>query len=44
MLDSDTQTKQTHWELAELALKKCRWPWHSHQITTKDFVIRLKMG
>jgi hypothetical protein len=49
MLDSDTQTKQTHWELAELALKNAgghgTMVLHSHPGYNKDFVIRLeKMG
>ena len=49
MLDSDTQTKQTHWELAELALKNAgghgTMVLHSHPDYNKDFVIRLeKMG
>lgn len=46
MLDSDTQTKQTNWELAELALKNAgghgTMVLHSHPDYNKDFVIRLK--
>ncbi|MBC5837623.1 DUF58 domain-containing protein [Flavobacterium muglaense] len=49
MLDSDTPNKQTHWELAELALKNAgghgTMVLHSHPDYEKDFVIRLeKMG
>ncbi|RUT72484.1 hypothetical protein D0817_02440 [Flavobacterium cupreum] len=46
MLDSDTQTEQTHWELAELALKNAgghgTMVLHSQPDYNKDLVIRLK--
>lgn len=49
MLDSDTQTQQTHWELAEIALKNAgghgTMVLHSYPDYHKDLVIRLeKMG
>ena len=49
MLESDTQTEQTHWELAEIALKNAgghgTMVLHSQPDYNKDLVIRLnKMG
>ncbi|CAM3036055.1 hypothetical protein [Flavobacterium frigoris] len=46
MLDSDTETNQTHWELAEIALKNAgghgTMVLHSQPDYQKDMVIRLK--
>ncbi len=46
MLDSETNTKQTHWELAEIALKNAGGHGtivlHSNPDYSKDLVIRLK--
>lgn len=46
MLDSDTQTQQTHWELAEIALKNAgghgTMVLHSPPDYNKDLVLRLK--
>ena len=46
MLESDTQTNQTHWELAEIALKNAgghgTMVLHSHTDYNKNFVIRLE--
>lgn len=49
MLESDTETEQTHWELAEIALKNAgghgTMVLHSQPDYNKDLVIRLhKMG
>lgn len=46
MLDADTHTKQSNWELAEMALKNCgghgTMVLHSNPDYQKDLVIRLK--